>query len=175
MLATIYEITILAFFSVWYLLSIVCQLSNPFTKAIRRKDWFSLIPQWTFFAPNPGTKDYHLLYRDMSKTDITSDWEEIEITETRHWWSFVWNPEKRKKKILSDVIQNLIPMIQHYKDDLNTLVFSLPYIAVLQRVTNRPLIFKEAKARQFALAESSGYNKQSEPQLILLSIYHPLN
>lgn len=176
--AVIYEFVVIAFLAIWFLLTILCQFRElKFAEWIKYKvDVFGLIPLWTFFAPHPGKRDYHLLYRDKITEQDYSEWQEMDITEERTFWSWFWNPEKRDKKILSDVVQSLVSSIPDYKDEkgsLNLLMFSMPYIIVLHAVSH----CKRQTAnvyRQFMLAESSGYHKETEPALILLSVFHQI-
>lgn len=174
----IYELVVTIFLAFWFLATILCQFKETkISSFIRYKiDYFNLIPLWTFFAPHPGKRDYHLLYRDKI-TDIDySDWQEMEITEERTIWSWLWNPEKRDKKILSDVVQSLVSSIPSYREkagSLNLLMFSMPYIIVLHAVSQ----YKKQSQncyRQFMLAESSGYQQETAPSLILLSVFHQI-
>ncbi|MGN8069384.1 hypothetical protein [Mucilaginibacter sp. 22184] len=176
--AVIYETIVTVFLAFWFLITIVCQfrdsvLSNFFKHKV---DIFGLIPLWTFFAPHPGKRDYHLLYRDKITEDSYSEWHEIDITEERSFWSWLWNPEKRDKKILSDVVQSLVTMIPLYRKEelgLNLLMFSMPYIIVLHAVSQRQKESNEV-SRQFMLAETSGYQKETDPALVLLSVFHQI-
>jgi len=174
----IYEIVITVFLACWFLATILCQFKETrISWFIRYKlDLFNLIPLWTFFAPHPGKRDYHLLFRDKISDENYTEWQEMDITEERTFWSWLWNPEKRDKKILSDVVQSLVSSIPSYRErtgNLNLLMFSTPYIIVLHAVSN----YKRRTAdcyRQFMLAESSGYQKETTPSLILLSVFHPI-
>ncbi|MFD2583467.1 hypothetical protein ACFSR6_13295 [Pedobacter vanadiisoli] len=174
----IYEIVVTVFLACWFIATVLCQFrETKISWFIRYKiDLFNLIPLWTFFAPHPGKRDYHLLFRDkVTETDY-SEWQEMEITEERTFWSWLWNPEKRDKKILSDVVQSLVSSIPSYREktgNLNLLMFSTPYIIVLHAVSQ----YKKRSQncyRQFMLAESSGYQKETQPALILLSVFHQI-
>ncbi|MDN5286410.1 MAG: hypothetical protein JWR38_2684 [Mucilaginibacter sp.] len=176
--AVIYEFIVIAFLASWFLLTVLCQFKDTkFSEFIRYKvDLFGLIPLWTFFAPHPGKRDYHLLYRDKITEQAYSEWQEMDITEERTFWSWFWNPEKRDKKILSDVVQSLVSSIPYYKGEngnLNLLMFSMPYLIVLHAVSQCKQQSQHAY-RQFMLAESSGYHKETEPALILLSVFHQI-
>ncbi|MBB5621239.1 hypothetical protein HDE69_002292 [Pedobacter cryoconitis] len=173
----IYEAIVASFLAIWFLLTILCQFrSTKFSNYIRHTiDIFGLIPLWTFFAPNPGKSDYHLLYRDKIDEENNSEWEEMDITEERSLWSWCWNPDKRDKKILSDVIQSLIASIPHYKgaNGYDLLMFSMPYLIVLHAVSNCECETGSGH-RQFMLAETSGYLKENPPSVILLSVFHQI-
>jgi hypothetical protein len=174
----IYEIVVTVFLACWFLATVLCQFKETkISWFIRYKiDFFNLVPLWTFFAPHPGKRDYHLLFRDKVTEADYSEWQEMDITEERTFWSWLWNPEKRDKKILSDVVQSLVASIPSYREktgSLNLLMFSTPYIIVLHAVSQ----YKKRSQncyRQFMLAESSGYQKETEPALILLSVFHQI-
>ncbi|MBB6127400.1 hypothetical protein [Mucilaginibacter lappiensis] len=174
----IYEFIVIVFLACWFLLTILNQFKDTkLAEFIRIKiDVFALIPLWTFFAPRPGKSDYHLLYRDKITEEQYSEWHEMDITEERTFWSWFWNPEKRDKKILSDVVQSLVSCIPDYRKatgNTNLLMFSMPYIIVLHAVSQckkqSPNVY-----RQFMLAETSGYQETNPPALILLSVFHQI-
>ena len=174
----IYETIVTVFLAFWFLITIVCQFRDTTLSTFfkQKVDVFGLIPLWTFFAPNPGKRDYHLLYRDKITEDNYSEWLEMDITEERTFWSWLWNPEKRDKKILSDVVQSLVTMIPAYRKEelsLNLLMFSMPYIIVLHAVSQRQKQSEDVY-RQFMLAETSGYQKETNPSLVLLSTFHQI-
>jgi len=176
---TLYDIVIIGILSFWFTATVICQFKETrLSKFIRNKlDILSFVPLWTFFAPNPGKRDYHLIYRDKYDEGILSEWKEIEISEERYWWSFFWNPQKRDKKILSDIIQNLITLVPEYKRvgaDNNLIACSLPYIIVLSAVSRQEInqAHIQCMARQFMLAESTGYQEEPTVGFILLSLFH---
>ena len=74
---------------------------------IKSIDLFSLIPTWNFFAPNPGTNDYHLLYRERLDTGEYGVWMEIPFPKQSGLLKLVWNPRKRRAKVLSDIVISL--------------------------------------------------------------------
>src|SRR5580704_14833532 len=86
-------------FSVWCLLSILNQLPLAMNERVRRLDIFHLVPRWTFLAPNPGISDYHLVYRVRRHAGDRDAWQEIHWTIDRTWFSCVWNPTKRRRKL----------------------------------------------------------------------------
>ncbi|MGY0035927.1 hypothetical protein [Pedobacter sp. NJ-S-72] len=99
----------------------------------------------------------------------------MDITEERSLWSWCWNPDKRDKKILADVIQSLISSIPYYKSEkgYDLLMFSMPYLIVLHAVSHCQCKAGTAQ-RQFMLAETSGYLKETAPSVILLSVFHQI-
>jgi hypothetical protein len=48
--------------------------------------WGIFIPMWNFFAPDPGTHDYCVLYRDNLDSGVSGLWREMgAFSEERHW------------------------------------------------------------------------------------------
>src|SRR5579863_3705743 len=82
-----YEVAVTVFLACWFLATILCQFRDTkLSTFIRgRLDLFAMIPLWTFFAPKPGKRDYHLLYRDRDEPGTLTEWQEMEITEERRF------------------------------------------------------------------------------------------
>src|SRR5687768_5062977 len=78
---------------------------------VTRLDAFNMLPEWRFFAPQPGRGDHFLLYRDSIDGDTWSAWIEIPLVVPRQWYHFVWNPERRVKKALLDVVGALVARV----------------------------------------------------------------
>src|SRR5580698_7748189 len=101
--------------AIWFVLSISAQLSvSVLPRAIRLHkllkpaDPLGLIPRWTFFAPNPGIYDNHLLFRTGPTIDSLGDWREIEIICRPVFGSFIWNQRKRQRKAFTDNVFMLL-------------------------------------------------------------------
>lgn len=107
------EFVLIGLLAAWFLVSLLAQAAawDSAPKSVKaianwflESDVFSIIPSWNFFAPNPGTTDYHLLYRDKLESGELSVWREIPIDKEPSLLRAVWNPRKRKSKVLSDVV-----------------------------------------------------------------------
>lgn len=174
-LLSFYEILVASVFISWFVVTVVCQFSHWNVAArIRSLDFLSLVPLWTFFAPNPGKQDYHLLYRDKQPQGSLGEWVEVDLQEERYLYTCVWNPDKRDKKVLSDIVQNLAVFGVNGPVDLKSLSITLPYLLILKFVCTRELPSTQPAYRQFMLAGSFGYNSDSAPEFIMLSMFHPL-
>src|ERR1051326_1455357 len=100
MSGSLFQWSVIAVLVIWFILSVLNQLKWKWFELIRQFDYFSLLPFWTFFAPNPGQTDYHLTFRDKLADGLMTEWKEIEIGAPRYWYCFIWNPEKRSKKVI---------------------------------------------------------------------------
>ncbi len=172
------EIAIGAALGIWFLLSVISQFDHTVVDRMRRHDCFGLIPIWTFFAPNPGQTDYHLIYRDKVR-DEQGSWTEVPMVHTRTMWHFLWNPHKRVNKVSSDVVSGIAGVVAHHQE-LGTpaerireaLVLSLPYLILLSLVTRQDKRGESALSRQFAVAETYGFTKARGPAVLLCSLFH---
>jgi hypothetical protein len=156
-------------FGSWILLSVLVYVPKLQT-FIRRWDWFALIPEWRFFAPNPGQHDYHLLYRDKLRDGSITDWTELTPTKERPWWGFVWNPGKRGNKALFDAVATLA---KHMTAGDQSMELSIPFLTLLNYVASVPRPSASEYTQLLVLA-SHGSPSRKDPELFFLSGYHSL-
>jgi hypothetical protein len=170
---------VVAIFLVWGALSVLNQFSSgvkrsrfPIFLHIKRNDHFSLIPLWTFFAPNPGTRDHDVFFRDQLVDGASTPWRQLSDNSVP-WSCAVWNPRKRLKKAKIDMTvflaQHLIRAAESRKEEAARSVFvSLPYIGLAMQVTAAPHGPLSAR-RQFMVALSYGYGELREPDILFIS------
>lgn len=158
------------FLAAWFLLTVVYQF-GWLTKPIRRYDYFRLIPRWSFFAPNPGHHDYHVVYRDRHGDDTLSAWQEVTALNCGHNVSCLWNPQRRVTKTVSDVIKNITIMRLNEQVPSEYIKFALVYLLLLQFVqAGGPL----GTLRQFAIVRTHGFDdrRPANLHLVFLSDFH---
>ena len=157
--------------TIWFLLSAINQLFHGRAiKKIKARDLFSLIPIWTFFAPNPGTTDYHLLYRDRSIDGSLSPWREMEGPQAGAGKA-LWNPHKRVRKSVHDMCTSLEKMSYKYPDIGKWLMLQVPYIALLMHVCSMPVSSLTAR-RQFLVCRTRGVPPAGKPEIVFISLLH---
>lgn len=157
---------------VWFALSVFNQFSLSWMQSFRQRDGLHLLPRWTFFAPNPGTSDYHLVVRLLTLDGRTILWEELLPPEERPWWTALWNPRKRYRKCLTDCVQSL-GQFARAGVPLESMQLSIPYLVILNFVVCR--INPQAQsACQFAVLETKGFALVNEPTVIFCSGTHSL-
>jgi hypothetical protein len=176
------DIAILIVLSVWFVFSILWQFKFEFLQPINSYDIFQMLPNWTFFAPNPGTVDYHLIYRvRVSDIEENMQWKEVPIIQNRKLKHLIWNYQRRKIKLIIDSINALVKI-----NDLNSkfklsqenstkaLYVSVPYLLIMKAVINeiRQSENNENIQFQFAIVESYGYIERHEPKYIIVSSFH---
>ena len=174
MLTTALSTVVILFFAVWLIVSALNQ--HPRTRrlvnAVVDRDIFSLVPIWTFFAPNPGCTDLHLLYRDRDVEGETTDWREVVFSGRRSALD-LWNPYRRISKGVIDVAPDLTrgtPYAARNAVDKKK-VLGFPYLLLLNYVCMQPADFR-AEMRQFAVARTNGFGTEGEPEVIFLSAFH---
>jgi hypothetical protein len=170
---------LLGLLAFWFLLSVLAQFRRvgrvgEWLNGVKGKDVLALIPSWTFFAPNPGTRDHELLYRDRLVDGRYSTWKEIE----RPVGSLVraiWNPSKRRQKAVVDMCSILMRVAAQSKTEMaaKRLVISVPYLGLLTYVSCReasPL----SVSRQFLIANTFGHHTDKKPEILYVSHLHAL-
>jgi hypothetical protein len=169
-MATVSVIILLA---IWFGASVLGQIDYKLSMRLRAHDHFSLIPRWTFFAPRPGTSDYHLLYH-VDPDDGEHRWHEEQLADPRTVLGSVWNPLKRNKKALSDAVRSLGRLSKELEgENLWQVQYSVPYLAALCFLSWRPQSPTATHIR-FMILESDGFYAEREPRLLFLSARHSL-
>lgn len=161
----------IAVLGAWLMVSALSQLNLPPATVLKSHDVFSLIPNWSFFAPRPGTSDYHLLFRDLSSSGEPGRWQEIPLADKRTLWGAIWNPQKRQTKTLSDVVRGLLRLAQD--KSLQDYSLTLPYLVILNYVSSIPRPGTSAQT-QFMILKSEGFFSNEDPQFLFLSNTHEL-
>jgi hypothetical protein len=158
--------------SAWWALSAVFQLSDRMQLWLGRYDMFGLLPCWSFFAPNPGTTDYRLVYRDLNAEGDASAWLEAPLLSGSSF-RFIWHPEKHRAKALTDLIQILFRTSAELDDEIGKLALTWPYIAILAHVTSLPKRDRSLR-RQFAVVSTTGHAAPRKLSLLFVSSVHAL-
>lgn len=162
------------FLSALLIASALYQFKFKWMLPIIQRDVFHLLPKFTFFAPNPGHTDYHLLYRDSLADTTLTEWIEVPLAQERTLLAAFWNPQKRFSKSTLDLTQALITSGSKSVEDDNALILSIPYLLLLNYVTSlaRPSM---SRARQFVIFQSHGFFPTKEPDLLIRSGLHELD
>ncbi|OZM72834.1 hypothetical protein CFN78_13385 [Amycolatopsis antarctica] len=163
-------------FASWFGLTVVGQkLYRDSSKTSVWDKLYLFIPDWRFFAPNPGIHDHHLLMRDKLADGTVTGWQEYSKVEERTLLHSVWHPHRRAEKAVFDTSAELLRFIgQHGHLSGNadpTVQLSVPYLTLLSHLTSRKH-HPEAVQTQFLIAVSGGYEVEDEPTMVFLSEFH---
>jgi len=160
-------------FFVWFLLTIAFQKNNKLSRFTARFDRFTLIPRWSFFAPDPGASNYHFIYRSRDDKTVASPWLELDLS-PRAFLFPIWNPRKRYREGMIELFQLLA--LFSLNNSAERLQFTAPYIILLDVARKRlegslpPQAFY-----QFALVETRGPSGASMPRVRFYSLTHPVS
>ena len=127
--------------------------------------WQRFLPLWNFFAPTPGTCDYYILYREQFSSGFWGNWQEVQIQDfSGPIYPPFWNPQKSQKKAYFDIIKSLSIMANeaHNTGDEDTLKISIPYLLILNRITNESHSFY-CENVQFLIIEENSVDEEYSP------------
>lgn len=167
--------------ALWFGLTVVGQkLWRP--ESPTRSRWQPLhlvLPDWRFFAPDPGVYDQVVLYRTGSGSGPPSGWTAVREPEPRRVRHAVWNPQQRVDKALWDVCAELTRFIDlRRRADVEASVIvrdlqlSVPYLTLLSIVSDRASPSSPGCV-QFMIALSGGWDPEP-PEVAFVSDWHPL-
>lgn len=126
-----------------------------------------LIPQWTFFAPQPGVQNLYLLYRDIYSGGESSSWRMLnDMDASRLNATCIWNPRRRLRKALFDLIITLASEASDVQNE--ALKLSAPYLLILNHLSLLPR-FRGVWAVQFMIMVSDPHQT---PKLAFQSQIH---
>jgi hypothetical protein len=157
----------------WLLVSAVAQLSVVFPrlKKIYEVAPAGLIPRYHFFAPTPGTTDYHMLVRVRGPAGQLSAWRDATPSQ-RRWWNFLWNPDRRTRKALHDLVTDLLEKSR--TSSARATQVSVPYLALLNRAMAAAGSCEEGSHVQFVIAISKGTLSSEPAGPAFASSLHPM-
>ncbi|WP_432249583.1 hypothetical protein ACRAR1_20915 [Streptomyces sanyensis] len=137
---------------------------------IRRRDPWSLVPDYRFFAPEPSTQDFRFAYRTVDRAGRLGKWREIDTTERRRGYHGVWFPNRRPEKAVFDICNSIL--LTAARVDLADIHHTLPYqLAAAFTLSNilRESGVEEIKAFQFSIASVAEYDPEDVPDLSFVS------
>ncbi|MEU8824759.1 hypothetical protein [Streptomyces sp. NPDC048636] len=131
------------------------------------------LPISTFFAPNPGSTDTHLLMRNRLADGSVSEWTEQPMTQTRAARQMVWHPGRRSEKAMLDIVTNLTAVLREERR-VEYVQMTVPYLSLLNFVTHHCAHVPDAAQVQFLLVSSAGCDEDEEPTTLLASAFHDI-
>jgi hypothetical protein len=138
------------------------------SKALRW-DSLGLFPGFSFFAPEPGSRDYVLVYRTQTN-NVPNAWREAFPLRHRNPMTAVWNPDKRLRKAIIDVSGALAQEFVDGPPSNAQVMLSVPYLLILQYVSS---LASEIDTKvQFAILTSAGSSGMRNIELLILSQPH---
>lgn len=160
--------------SMWFIVSIAAQFSDRAGDHFPRSKHLGLIPLWTFFAPSPGVHDLHLLYRDKLRGGGVRETCCVPTIGRRCLRHALWNPEKFRNKILSDLAESLVTQyaqIVEERRDVRIIMLSTAYLVMANLAMKMPQP-PDVTARQFILARDKTFEPHPAREIVFLSEFH---
>lgn len=158
----------------WAGLTVLQQVDKPHWLQWKVDPTAMAIPNWRFFAPTPGRHDFNLLYRDKLVDGQLSEWREHSIGVERKALQMVWHPGRRMEKALFDAITGLFQLAEQLEDD-RRVQLTVPYIALLNFITNEAEHAADTVEVQFMIGHSAAHEASVEPKMLFLSAWHKLD
>jgi hypothetical protein len=149
------------------------QLRPRWWNPVARLDALNLLPRWSFFAPNPGRHDLHLVYRDF-QAGKRGPWQPIRLDATPSRWRWCWNPARYPRKAMLDLANWLLQAAKTHADQPRAVMLSGPYLGLLSWVMAQPASQTEPRPshRQFAVIASQGFGAERRIEVRYLSEIH---
>lgn len=166
----IVKIILLLTFFIWGVLSIILQFPKFRQAKFKEYDIFSLIPYWTFFAPNPSVSDYRFFYVLSDVDGNRSDFIEINFFFIKPLFSIIWNPHKRVNKFYFDTAQSLIFLFEEVNNE--EISKTLPYLILLNYLKGVNKNNDSYSEIQFVIIETYGIITEKKPKMIFSSKVH---
>src|SRR5262245_58261030 len=141
-------------FAVWLGATFVRQVRKKGVSVWSGMERFSLLPYWSFFAPNPARSDYRLMFRDRYVDGQLGLYRTVTLGGRTSWLNAVWNPTKRSQKALNDCVRGLARSTVRMPE--SSLKTTLPYLAILNHVTALRRT-AASEATQFVIVEPFGH------------------
>lgn len=174
LLENVWTLIVALLLGTWFLASIIHQFRFEWWLRIAHYDVFGFLPSWTFFAPNPGCHDFHLVYRDWN-SDKSSSWSEIVVSPSLDLrWRWFWNPYRFPDKAVFDMVRSFRQTISFHadKEDSRVIMLSGVYIGLLQMVMAQPLIDADSEHRQFAILQTQDFASDRRIEVVFVSEKH---
>lgn len=173
----------------WVVLTVLNQFERGrrWIQPLLRLDVLALIPSWTFFAPEPGRTDTHIVYRDIYDTGVAGCWR-ILVLRSRPGLLGLSHGERRVAKGVVDLQAELLdasglpqpgtPAASASSEAplqpaSKRVMFSNAYLAILNLVS-REEHDRFAVGTQFGLAISDRPDLELQARLVFISAIHSL-
>jgi hypothetical protein len=162
-------------FGIWLVLSVAHQTPERWElkRWIARRDPFGLVPEWTFFAPTPGTADTFLMYR-VFEDGRWQRWLILPMASRRSLLTVVWHPQRRRVKALFDIVNSLSRVAAQRSETPRAVCLSTGYLALLGITAAKARCHERATACQFAVASVDVRSVELRAELVIQSESHPL-
>ncbi len=157
--------------AVFLIASVIYQITSLKPK-IGKYDKLGILPNYSFFAPKPLTRDYRLAYKVIADEE-QQEWIEIPFYNKFSILQTVWNPRKYYNKGMIDTCNFMIKEFEAV-DNKRFIQVSMHYINILLTIA----MFHKAPEKnntkiRFAVLTSEG-NRSASIETVLFASYHQI-
>lgn len=161
------EIVVIAIYSIWSVASVISQSTTKYKVALKKKDYFQLLPNYKFFCPIPVKFDYHLYIRREEVNNTISEWEYLSCYNNKRIFHSIYNPEKRDRKAFFHFVKH----VKKYSHNRKFLLSTAKYLTLLDFIKKRT--FKAgAVAVQFKIIYKRDWDERIPEKLLYESDFH---
>lgn len=166
----------LVLLAIWITITAASQHPVGSFDRLRKLDPYSQwIPNWRFFAPNPGIHDVQVAVRMLLTDGSQTKWLSANEIKDRSWTDMFYAPNRRNDKRVSDLMAILVQ--QFPVESLSVIETQTSYIELrklaLKRVRQSLDEFESIRGYQFALVKDPGYDVDEDIELVFLSRFEP--
>ena len=171
--------------ALWLAASVLHQFRWEWWTRLAACDLLHLLPRWTFFAPNPGCSDIHLVVRSWQR-DKPGAWRPLHLPYDARWHWWLWNPSRFSRKAVMDLVNELRQARSTAGETPRAVLLSRGYICLLRWVIFNQHAPRDEEGRgrdaagrdtaghlQFAVVLSHGFEAGRKLELDLISDVHP--
>ena len=151
--------------------SVVHQLRLPGWWRVARYDALHLLPRYSFFAPNPGRHDTHVVFRER-RDGHDGPWQQLQPGYVDRRWRWLWNPNRFQRKAVSDLANAVLEIAGRHPGDPRVVLLSSSYVSLLTWVMAQPGDSPVATHRQFALVGTHGFDGDRQLEIRFVSEAH---
>ncbi|MCU0115130.1 hypothetical protein [Curtobacterium poinsettiae] len=149
--------------------TVLGQVPSPAFGRARAGDWFGLVPNWRFFAPNPAQHDFSVYVRPVRPVgEPEAPWTRPRVVAERRLHHSVWFPGRRADKGLFDLCSDFLPLLD---GDRPERIETRPVFRVLRAWVVADLLAAGADRtpHQLALVRFAGADDTIEPEVLFVS------
>lgn len=142
----------------------------------RRPSGALFVPDWRFFAPEPGQWDNHVMVRTRERDGTVTPWRAINTFHPRRLVHAVYFPGHRQEKALLDVVSNLMLRIRTDPGDIaDTTDYELLRHHIAHRIRRERAGSELPEGFQFLLLRDAGHAVAEELEARLVSRFERLD
>jgi hypothetical protein len=158
-------------FAAWFSVTLLTQHPQRVFDRIRVYDPSgALIPDWRFFAPEPGLYDFHVLYRVLTAEGQQTQWKLTCEISARSWTDFIWFPDRRKEKAIFDLCNELnVQMARRGTQLTRTPAYRMLSDHVRHIVQEEYRDQEPPQGFQFVVTRYAGFDETNDPEYLLAS------